>query len=112
MMPKLTRIAVFSITILIGTLISDYISAYFVSTIGKTYKGVAINMIATVVVFYPLFSLLEYYVKKASKRYIQKSKSVTGNSFLGLIIGFTLAILVLFMMFASVWYNLNVLSLF
>ena len=109
-MSKLSQFAIFSLTILMGTLISDYSINYLTNTIGKTYNGVLINMVATVIIFYPLLNLVDTYIKKVSKKYIHQSKKVTGNSSIGLILGFTLAILVLFIMFAKVWYNLDALS--
>ena len=65
-------------------------------------------MVATVVIFYPLFTFLERYIKNISSQYIQKSKTVTKSSFWGLLLGFTFAIAILFVMFASVWYGLKV----
>lgn len=106
-MTKFNRFAILTLTILIGTLISDYAINYFTETIGKTYKGVWVNMAATVIIFFPLLSMLDAYVKKASRTYIKTSKKITGNSFWGLILGFTLAILVLFILFANVWYKLD-----
>lgn len=109
-MSKLSQFAVFSLTILIGTLISDYTVNYFTGLIGKTYNGVLLNMLVTVLIFYPLLNILDLYIKKVSRKYINNSKKAVGNSSIGLILGFTLAILVLFIMFAKVWYNLDALS--
>ena len=104
---QLSRFAATVITILVGTLISDYSVNLLSEKIGKSYTGVALGMLATIVIFYPLFTILEKYIKHLSSKYIQKSKSITGNKIGGLMMGFTLAILILFMMFASVWYGLN-----
>lgn len=107
MTTRLTKFAILSLSILSASLISDYAVSYFSSWSGKNYKGVAMGMFVTVIVFYPLFSLLERYIKKASSSYIKSSKKMAGSSFFGLIIGYALAILVLFIMFAIVWYDLN-----
>jgi len=59
-----------------------------------------------VVIFYPLFTKMEEWVKKISTRFIRTGKSVAGK-YLGLFLAFFVAMLILFYFYAKMWYNIN-----
>lgn len=105
----LTKYMVIIITILIANLIGElFIKYLFGLTDRKTYTSVLIQMAALVVVFVPALTLLESYIKTASKKYIQQSKKATGNGTLGLLIGFIIAIGALTLAYGYVWYDLKI----
>ena len=99
---KLTKYAIFALTVLIASLLSDYlvdlISSEFVD---HSYKGVAIEMCIIIIVYYPAFTIIEKLVLQASKKYVISSKKAVKSSSFGLLIGFVIAVLVLFYLFAK-----------
>lgn len=74
------------------------------------YKNVALGMLVMVAVYYPMTLLLEKYFQKFSSRILSKSKKITKSSTIGMLIGFSIAIFVLFVCYAKVWYDWNVLD--
>src|SRR5690242_222509 len=54
---------------------------------GNPYQSTAIRMAIMVVVFTPVFALLDEYVTYAAKTYVRTSKQVVGSSLYGLIVG-------------------------
>jgi len=68
------------------------------------------GMAVIVVVFYPLFMKMEIWVSDFSAKVIRSGKSLAGK-YLGLLLAFTSAIVVLVYFYAKMWYNVNILSL-
>ena len=56
---KFNHFAVLSLTILLGTAVSDFIMKQVNAKLDKSYVSVLIGMAITVAVYYPLFSFLE-----------------------------------------------------
>ena len=105
---KLTKYAIFALTILIASLISDYLVKYIsVEFVDRSYKGVAIEMCIIILVYYPAFTIIEKFVLKASKEYVKTSKKAVKSSNFGLLIGFGIAVLILFYFFAKVKHNMD-----
>lgn len=65
-----------------------------------------IGMGVIVLIFYPLFTKLEEWVKKISTKFIKTGKSV-GGKYIGLFSAFLIAIIVLFYFYAKMWYNID-----
>lgn len=106
LLKKYTKFVVFTLSILIASLFSEYLVS-LLSEYGKDYKAVAIRMIVTVAIYFPLLTFMEKYIQRASKRYAQASKGVAKSSTLGLTIGFVLALIILFALFAFVLHGKN-----
>ncbi len=108
---KLTKYAIFALTILIASLLSDYlvqlISDKFVD---HSYQGVAIEMCIVVIVYYPAFTLIEKLVLQVSKKYVSSSKKAVKSSNFGLLIGFGVAVLILFYFFAKIKHNMDLIE--
>jgi uncharacterized membrane protein len=68
-----------------------------------TFLGMAI----TVVILYPLFVLLESWVKYISVKVIKSGKFVAGK-FLGLLFTFMAALMMLTYFYAKMWYHINI----
>lgn len=109
---KLSNFAVFSLAILFAELLHSYAHSYlhhWKEGYGK-YMAVAISMALSVAVFYPVFHFLDKYIEAASKKYIQGAKNISGGNMTGLLLGFSIALLALYIAFAHVWYHKNVLA--
>lgn len=104
----LFRFFVITITILTANLLTtalgDYLVTYrnHIRPVTFTFIGMAI----IVIVFYPLFTKMEEWVKKISTKFIKTGKSVAGK-YLGLFLSFFVAILILFYFYARMWYKID-----
>jgi len=100
-----------SVTILTANLITNSISNWLVTfrTQMKPLTFTLIGMAITVIIFYPLFALLENWVKDLSARVIRKGKSLAGK-YIGLVLTFALCIAVLSWFYAKMWYHINLLD--
>ena len=102
------RFVVITLTILTINLITNAITDYMVSyknhyrPIAFTFLGMAI----TVVIFYPLFTKLEEWVKIISVKAIKSGKFVAGK-FFGLLFTFLTALLILAYFYTKAWYHIN-----
>lgn len=109
---KLNKLLVTILTILVVTLIAIYlrkrIDAYFSN--GRSYQSVGVGMALMVAVYYPMTKLMTKYLGPISKSYLSGSKKLAKTNRTGVIIGFLMAIFVLFIFYAKVWYNLDVLK--
>lgn len=104
----LFRFFVITITILTANLLTTALGDYLV-----TYRNhirpvvfTFVGMIIIVVVFYPLFTKMEEWVKKISTKFIKTGKSVAGK-YLGLFLAFIIAMLVLFYFYGRMWYKID-----
>lgn len=67
-------------------------------------------MVVTVVVFVPMFSVVGKWLTKASKSYVKAGKKVAANSWIGLLVSFIIALIILFVFFAEVRHGLHVVN--
>jgi len=106
----LFRFAVMSITILTANLITNSISNWLVTFRNqmKPLTFTLMGMAITVIIFYPLFALLEDRVKDLSAKVIKKGKSLAGK-YVGLVVTFALCIAILSWFYARMWYHINLL---
>jgi hypothetical protein len=102
------RFVVMSITILTANLLTTALGNYLV-----TYKNhikplsfTLLGMAITVIIFYPLFTKLEEWVRGLSMKIIKKGKSMAGK-YLGLVLVFTSCLVVLSFFYAKMWYHIN-----
>ena len=112
MVKKINRVAIIVITILLGELINAYALTLFLPYKSNVhpYKSVAITMLLAVCIFYPAFSFINKYLKDFSGKFMKKSSSIIGSQLLGKIIGFMLALLLIFLALAQILYNKNGIS--
>lgn len=108
---KLTKYVIFTLTVLIASLLSNYLTELATKNfVEHSYKGVAIEMILIVIIYYPAFILLESIITKISKQYVKNSKKAIKSSSFGLLISFGIALLVLFYLFAKLNHNLDLIK--
>ncbi len=105
-----TKYAVFIITILTANYLGELFFKFTNSYQNKNYTSVLIGMAIIVLIYVPVFGFLEKYIKKISQTYVTKSKKAASNSFIGLVIGFGIAFLLLFYAYAKLWFNLDILK--
>jgi hypothetical protein len=102
------RFVVTTLTILIANLLTTAISDYMISYKNHV-KPVTFTLLAMgiiVVVFYPLFTKLEEWVRTLSVRVIRSGKSLAGK-YLGLTLAFLSGLLVLCYFYAKMWYHID-----
>lgn len=110
MSKKLNKLLVTTLTILVVSLVASFlrgiIENYYKDR--NVYKSILLGMGVLVVIYYPMTLILNKYFTNLAQIYLKKSKKVAKSSTAGVIIGFILAIFVLFCAYAYVWYDLNV----
>jgi hypothetical protein len=109
---KLTNYAIIIITILSAKLLEEYILTLLpnLNSYDNPYKSIGMRMLLMVFVFYPVLILLDKSVKNVSKHYIKTSKMLSGSGLYGLLFGFLIAIAILYVLFAKVWYNMQLIK--
>jgi hypothetical protein len=106
---KLFRFVVITLTILTANLISDFLSNYLVS-FKNHYKPIPFTFLAMgviVLIFYPALQVLDHWIGKFSKNIVETGKSLAGK-YVGLLIAFAVALLVLMYFYLQVWYDKNI----
>jgi hypothetical protein len=68
-----------------------------------------IGMLVVVVVFYPLFTRMEEWVKKISTRFIKSGRNL-GGKYPGLFLAFIAAMMILFYFYVKMWYKIDLLK--
>ena len=107
---KLTKYVILVFTILLADIIKEIILHYigFHKNFRHPYTSVALGMGIIVLVFYPLFLLMETIMEKIAESYIHNTKKIAGGSMKGLIIALFLGLGVLYFVYLKVWFNLNI----
>jgi hypothetical protein len=102
------RFVVTTVTILTANLLTTAISDYMISY-KNHMKPVTFSLIAMgiiVIVFYPLFTKMEEWVKTLSVRLVKSGKSLAGK-YLGLTMAFLAALAVLCYFYTKEWYHID-----
>jgi len=102
------RFVVTTVTILTANLLTTAVSDYMISYKNHV-KPVTFTLIAMgiiVIVFYPLFTKMEEWVKALSVRLVKSGKSLAGK-YLGLTLAFLAALAVLCYFYAKAWYHID-----
>lgn len=102
------RFVVTTVTILTANLLTTAITDYMISYKNHV-KPVTFTLIAMgiiVVVFYPLFTKMEDWVKALSLKLIKSGKSLAGK-YLGLTMAFLATLAVLCYFYAKAWYHID-----
>lgn len=109
---KINRIAIIIITILLGELINTYSLSLFLPYKSNLhpYRSVAITMVLAVCIYYPAFLFINKYLKDFSSKYLKKSSKLIGSQIIGKLIGFLMAILLIFLAMTQALYNKNAVS--
>jgi uncharacterized protein YacL len=74
------------------------------------YFDVALGMVLTLIIFYPLYKLTSNWMKLFSGHYVKHAKKIHRNNSIALFIGFLIGIIILFGCFMMIKFNINVIS--
>ena len=107
---RLMKFVIFTITILTAELIAEK-AGDFLTSFKDQYKPLTFTLAAmaiTVAIFYPLFTYLEKWVEKFSKRILKEGKNYIGPN-MALIMFFFVSLGVLTFLYVKQWYGINIL---
>ncbi len=101
---------IFILTILAAELSVEYVKHFlkFKTGVEDKYLLTLIGMGIIVAIFYPVFAFVHYLTEKLTEHFIQKTKEITGNTFLGLLLAFLIGFGILFLVYLKKWYGLTV----
>ncbi|WP_108868526.1 hypothetical protein [Aquimarina aquimarini] len=107
---QITKYAIYTVAVLSATLINEFILKYVKKHIDQQgYLLVLIDMLVVILIFAPAFALVSNYTKKLSKAYLKTSKKLSSTNN-GTLLGFLVAIIILFILFASLRHNISVVN--
>ena len=107
---KFTKYAIYSIAVLSATLINQYLITFIKQYINMHgYLLVLADMLVIILIFTPAFALVSKYTKKMSAVYLKTSKKISNNKN-GTWIGLLAAIGVLFVLFALLRHNIDIVA--
>ena len=101
------------VMIAIAILLAELLGAYFLLVMEKykssemPYRSTAIQMIASLVIYYPLFTFLDKYLKSGSKNLIKNTQKVAKHNLLGVLLAFVAAFFIIWVALARIWYKRN-----
>jgi hypothetical protein len=100
------------ITILSANLLTSFITDKLISFKWelKPMRFTLISMGIIALIFYPLFTMLQGWLDRFSKRFVKAGHAVAGK-YLGLLLMFIFGLFVLTCFYAHMWYDINVLKL-
>ncbi len=108
----LTKYVILAFTILLADIIKEIIMHYI--GLDKNhrhpYTSVAIGMGVIVLIFYPLFLVMEKLLERVAQSYITNTKKITGGSIKGLLIALVVGLTIMYFVYLKVWFNINIFS--
>ncbi len=107
---KITDLFILCITILLANILVEVITNWagkYIKT-ENVFKTNAISMSVTVLVYYPAFRALNEFLKSSTKKYIQNTKKVAGGGFIGILLSFIIALVLLFFINLKVRYDIDI----
>ena len=109
---KITDLLILCLTILLANILVWIITNWagrFIKT-ENIYKTNAIAMAVIVLVYYPTFKALNVFLKYSAKKYLTRTKKVAGGGFLGILLGFLIALVLLFFINLKVRYGIDIID--
>jgi hypothetical protein len=107
---KIYQFCIFVLTLFLAEIISVWVKEHLPISYNwqSPYKLTAFKMAVSLIVYYPLFSIIETLAKFVSKKFISKTKKATGSGAFGLILAFTIGLTSIYFYFLYDWYNINI----
>jgi uncharacterized protein YacL len=112
MIRNFKKFMIYTFTVLCSKLVYDA-SMKLLPVIKSTknpYLDVAIGMTLTLIIFYPFYGFAHKWVEKFSGHYVKHARKIHKNSFVALLIGYSIGVFILFACFMLVKFNINILQ--
>ncbi|HSZ26297.1 MAG TPA: hypothetical protein VK766_11275 [Cytophagaceae bacterium] len=109
---KITKYVIIAIVILLAELLS----AFFFLVMDKyksqemPYRSTAIHMLTSLIIYYPIVTFLDGFLKSGSKNLIKSTQKATKNHLAGLLLAFAGAFFLIWMALVKIWYNRNIME--
>jgi hypothetical protein len=109
---KVFNFAVTMLTILTANLLTTFITDKLISYKWeiKPLRFTLISMAIITIIFYPLFTMLQQWLDRFSRRFVKAGHMLAGK-YLGLLLMFAAGLLILMGIYAHMWYHINVFKL-
>lgn len=109
---KIFNFTVTILTILTANLVTNYITDMLISYKWqiKPLRFTLIAMAVITLVFYPLFTMLQKWLDRLSRKFVKAGHSFAGR-YLGFIVMAVLGLFILICIYAHQWYHINVLKM-
>lgn len=97
--------------IVVVILLAELVNAYFLLILQKyksdnhPYRSTFIHMVVMLVLYYPMITYLDKYLKSGSQQIVKHSQTITKNRNLGMFIGFIAVVILIWMALAKIWYD-------
>jgi hypothetical protein len=101
------------VLIAIAILLAELLGAYFFLVMEKykssemPYRSTAIQMVAALLIYYPIFTFLDKYVKSGSKNLVKNTQKVARHNLIGVLLAFAIAFFFIWVALAMIWYKRN-----
>lgn len=107
---KITKALIFILTILAAQLATEYVGHFLKIKTGMHNKYILtlIGMAVIVAIFYPVFTFVHYLTEQSAHHFIKKTKGITGNNLMGLLLAFSIGFGILFLIYLKKWYNITI----
>ena len=112
MIRQINKFAVFTISVLTAKIISEYMFDFIIKYKHNVnpYIDTLIGMGITAFIFFPALLLMNKYLKILTEGYLKHSKKATKKSSSGLLWGTLIALLILYYLYLSKWYGIDLLN--
>ena len=109
---KFFNFAVTMITLLSANLLTSFITEKLISYKWelKPMRFTLISMGIIAIIFYPLFTMLQGWLDRFSKRFVKAGHGIAGK-YVGLVLMLFTGLFILTCFYAHMWYDINVLKL-
>lgn len=100
--------------LVLSILLADLISLYALNILDRSrsvvnpYRSAAITMAVVVLIFYPTLTFIDSYLVKLSGKLMKKSARYAGNKLIGQLLGFVLAIILLWLGYTHALYHRDI----
>lgn len=104
---QIAKYVTLAFTILLADLIKEFVlhKTGWKKDFTHPYKSTLLGMLITVAVYYPVFTILEYFVEKFVEFYLSKTKKTVGGGFIGLLFAVAIGIGILFVFYLKLWFK-------
>ena len=95
----------------IAILLAELLSAFFLLIMEKykssqmPYRSTAIQMVASLIVYYPVFTFMEKYFISGSKNLVANTKKIAKHNIGGVILAFAVAFFLIWIALVRIWYD-------